>query len=450
MTEDQNQTIRNLTSYLYQQEPIFILKDAADAVFVFAAGGLAISADDGKLNGDIIQAVKTEKIRPALIIAISGEDREESQADQLAISLRKTGAMVFHADLRGRFASIVERSDKDSEGLRAAIADAILATDPEVIARRSAEEYRQKYSAAAYMDEFNLRLADMKNHPPISTGFRELDQAMDGGLTSGLYVIGAISSAGKTTYTLQIADAIAAGGHDVLFISLEQSRFELAAKSISRRTFTIGNQQLGKTTRGIMDASRYAGYRVEEMRVMLDAIEEFKAQGERMFIMEGTGQMDVMGIRKAVERHLQHRGAAPVVFVDYLQILKPDNDRATDKMNTDRAVSELKRISRDFNTPVIAISSFNRASYSDKVDMGSFKESGAIEYSSDCLIGLQMKNAGNKGIDLAAEKLKDPREVEVTIIKQRNGLPSVTIDTYFTARFNSFQECGTQGRRYGT
>lgn len=50
---------------------------------------------------------------------------------------------------------------------------------------------------------------------------------------------------------------------------------------------------------------------------------------------------------------------------------------------------ELKRISRDYKIPVIAISSFNRDNYSAPVNTAAFKESGAVEYSADVLIGLQ-------------------------------------------------------------
>ena len=50
---------------------------------------------------------------------------------------------------------------------------------------------------------------------------------------------------------------------------------------------------------------------------------------------------------------------------------------------------ELKRLSRDYKLPLIGISSFNRDSYTEAVSMKSFKESGAIEYSSDVLMGLQ-------------------------------------------------------------
>lgn len=48
--------------------------------------------------------------------------------------------------------------------------------------------------------------------------------------------MGAISSLGKTTLILQIADQIAQNGKDVLIFSLEMAKAELMAKSISRHT----------------------------------------------------------------------------------------------------------------------------------------------------------------------------------------------------------------------
>lgn len=72
-----------------------------------------------------------------------------------------------------------------------------------------------------------------------------------------------------------------------------------------------------------------------------------------------------------------------------MQILAPCNEIASDKQNKDNAVLELRRISRDYKTPIIAISSFNRDNYNSVASMTAFKESGIIEYSSDVLIALQ-------------------------------------------------------------
>ena len=51
-----------------------------------------------------------------------------------------------------------------------------------------------------------------------------------------MYVIGAISSLGKTTFVHQIGDQLAAMGDHVLFFSLEQNRLEMVTKSLSRIT----------------------------------------------------------------------------------------------------------------------------------------------------------------------------------------------------------------------
>ena len=62
------------------------------------------------------------------------------------------------------------------------------------------------------------------------------------------------------------------------------------------------------------------------------------------------------------------------MIIDYLQILSPYNERYTDKQNMDKAVLELKRISRDHKIPVIAISSFNRSAYKKEAEDEAYKE----------------------------------------------------------------------------
>ena len=68
--------------------------------------------------------------------------------------------------------------------------------------------------------------------------------------------------------------------------------------------------------------------------------------------------------------------------------------------------------------------------------MEAFKESGAIEYSSDVLMGLQVKNAG----DPEEEKKKNPRELELVILKNRNGKTGDEIAYKYYPLFNYFEE----------
>ena len=76
----------------------------------------------------------------------------------------------------------------------------------------------------------NKMLNIIKGHRIVyPTGFNYLDDLLDCGLFSGLYIIGAISSLGKTNFCVQIMDNIAQAGHDVIFFSLEMAAEELIA-----------------------------------------------------------------------------------------------------------------------------------------------------------------------------------------------------------------------------
>ena len=176
------------------------------------------------------------------------------------------------------------------------------------------------------------------------------------------------------------------------------------------------------------------------MALINESIAEYSKYAKNIYINEGIGDIGAEQIKETVKNHIKYTGRKPVIIIDYLQILAPYSDRATEKQNTDKSVMELKRISRDFKTPVIGISSFNRASYKEAVTMEAFKESGAIEYSSDILIGLQLKGAGKKDFEANEAKSKDPREIELIILKNRNGKTGEKIEYKYYAPFNLFIE----------
>ncbi|MDL2234185.1 toprim domain-containing protein, partial [Ruminococcaceae bacterium OttesenSCG-928-L11] len=286
-------------------------------------------------------------------------------------------------------------------------------------------------SAAAALDTFFRAVEANRCRPTIATGFPRLDKALDGGLYPGLYVLGAISSLGKTSFLLQMADSIAATGRDVLFFSLEQSRHELMAKSLSRYT-ALHNPSKAWTTRQLLSGGCGDGDTLNRAR------RQYEQAGKSLFIKESIGDTGVEEIRRDVAEHRRCRGVSPVVFVDYLQILAPVSPYASDKQNTDKAVIELKKISRDFETPVVAVSSFNRDNYRNQVTMEAFKESGAVEYSSDVLLGMQLAGIGARDFDVNAAKKENPRRIEVVLLKNRNGAPYARLPFAYDARFNLF------------
>lgn len=319
--------------------------------------------------------------------------------------------------------------------------------DPELLRERIEGEKAERYesvcnycatTAASCLAEF-LRETERRGEG-ISTGFDGLDKLLDGGFYPGLYVVGAISSLGKTSFLLQVADYVSAHSTDVLYFSMEQSRYELIAKSLSRTSALLcgpGSRSEAFTVRQLL-----SGRGRERPELLSMATTAYKKGAEGLFLREGISGIGAEEIRSAVRDHLTMRQKKPVVMVDYLQILKASDFRATDKQNTDRAVVELKRISRDFDVPVVVVSSFNRENYRATVSMEAFKESGAVEYSADVLLGMQLAGAGEKDFDVNSAKIREPRRVELVLLKNRNGIPYAKLRFDYYAKYSLFLDRG--------
>ncbi len=431
------------------QKPIFVTEGELDALSIIEVGGEAVGIGSTAYINAFIDYVKNQPPKQPLILALDNDDTGRKATADLEAKLKAIGIYPYRAELYGRCKDANELLIKDREALTRAIQQAEQEAYRHEKERKeeALKTYRGEYSAKAKIQDFINGIADSVNTPAIPTGFTTLDKELDGGMYEGLYIIGGISSLGKTTLVMQIADQIADSEKDVLIFSLEMAETELMSKSISRQTLidTLakdGNIANCKTARGITAGARYEHYSQEEKDLIKRAIEAYSQYAEHIYIKEGTGDIGVKEIRAEVEKHISNTGKAPVVVVDYLQIIAPYNDRGTDKQNTDKAVTELKRIARDYKTPVIAISSFNRENYKNAVSMQAFKESGSVEYSSDVLIGLQLKGAGKKDFDETEAKAKAPREIELVILKNRNGKTGGKIAFEYYALFNYFKEEG--------
>ena len=297
---------------------------------------------------------------------------------------------------------------------------------------------------AAFMTScFDEEIEKTAAQEGIQTGFENLD-GYTGGIDPALYVIGAGTGLGKTTFCLQMADNIAASGRDVIYIALEQTPFELATKSISRIAAQISGN---KTTE---DGNIITSKKIRKKAVS-EEMKPIYEQAKQRYIREIAPHMNIIHfpfhtgatqIIEAVESWRESRKAytgaeaLPVVFVDYLQVLdapettprNADRRRQVDDiMFTFKAYSE--------KMPVFIISSLNRSNYTARIDYEAFKESGNIEYTGEIIFGLQLKcindekmfdsttdtSAGQKRKKIQDEMEKDPREVELICLKNRYG-----------------------------
>ena len=440
----------------------FIVEGEFDKLAVNEAGFPCIATGGGTSKREMVEQIKAGGIPPTIFYIIPDNDRLQNGSPDYAKGI-KAGqdllAMLTAAGIRAEVVDVVtgnwpeqykdcnEFLQADREGFTNFLTQQRLAMEEKELGRVS-----------GYMQDFVKQIAG--NTPPVPIGYMALDRILEGGLHPGLIVVGAISSLGKTTFCLNVADMLAMAGQDVIFYSLEMSKFELIAKIISRRTarkcLPGGNMRHAKTNLGVSDFKRWAGYSKEEKELLQYCMNDFSLKAaQNLYIREGLQSIGTERIRQDIQRHeyLTHR--RPVVIVDYVQIMKTPDIHLTDKQKTDENVTELKRISRDFNIPIIAISSFNRDNYKEPVSMAAFKESGAIEYTSDVLIGLQYE--GMDYMDKETDKARTERirgifkeneqnarqgkaiPIQCKVLKNRSGGKTDCIFDYFPM-FNLYLE----------
>ena len=258
-------------------------------------------------------------------------------------------------------------------------------------------------------DEFLAYLGRRGGAAVMSTGIAGLDKALDGGLHAGLTVLGAVSSMGKTSLMLQMADTLAAAGRNVLFITIEMSRMELIAKSAVRGT--------KERARPLLDGKLPE----EKVRGLISAYRQ--KTGGRVELWEPDAPLTPALLDEKVSAFCaQHE--SPVLFLDYLQLVAPARAGMTEKQTADAAVAMLKQLARRYDMPVMAASSLNREAYrpgSAEPGLSAFKESGSVEYSADLLLVLKYRTDADRENKIA------PRHLALTILKNRFGATGESI-----------------------
>ena len=453
----------NLKAIPLAEQPVFVVEGEFDALSIIEAGGIAVALGSSS-NLRFIEFLKSNRPKYPLILALDNDEAGRAGEAKLSEELTKIQVDFVDADITFGFKDANEALVEDRESF----VQSVLNAKNNVL--NLLEEKRQKEAEAYYqtsavngLSEFIADIERRHNKDCVSTGFENLDEILDGGFYPGLYIIGAISSLGKTTFALQVADNAAKKGQDVLVFSLEMGKQELIAKSISRLSFqkckSWGSElDFATTTRNLMNGKSLNSK--ERVDFLNECIKGYSDYAGRIFYHIGIGDIGVEKIKSVIARHIRITGRKPLVIIDYLQIIAPFDMRATDKQNTDKAVVELKRASRDYDVPIFAISSFNRENYTSPVNIASFKESGAIEYTSDVLMALQFKGMDYlkkedgkyedeksrtaRIIQLRNEQEKNAeipgkaQELQLKILKNRNGRKG-GVDLEFHPMFNCFE-----------
>ena len=256
---------------------------------------------------------------------------------------------------------------------------------------------------------------------PYKTGINQFDALIGGGLYPELYVLGAATGSGKTSFVLQVGDYIARSGIPVLYTALEMSLDELIAKSISRLSYEIANSNEMYNGQG-RSANQILWHHADTEAVKLATDRYFTEYAPHIAALEGVGNITTATIQIRAQQIAKATGKAPVVIVDYLQLLAPVSPYSTEKQAADRNITALKQLSRELTCPVFLISSLNRTSTKEgeNVALESYKESGGIEYTAGVAFGMWNKKESGKiktSITLLKHRHKGTKDSDIVYLE---------------------------------
>lgn len=283
------------------------------------------------------------------------------------------------------------------------------------------------------------------DYKPIATGFPGLDSMMNGGFDPGtMSIIMAAPATGKTALVMQIAENIARAGSPVLVFNLEMSKEQLVARTLSRLTAekaleSVPNPLDGDAVSGVqaMYTNKWWTLGPGQRKRLEEAEKAFSGYSGNLYLVTDAIR-EYTDIIKRVKAFTAQKGRAPVVIVDYLQLLFTDGKTSAVYSAKDVALGLKQEIARDLQTHVILLSATGRDKAKGKdLDMQSAFGSSFIEYSADYLFGLKRVDPDQ----LVYRDYKIP--LSLSMIKGRMTRPDSVQGFYFMGAYSFFEEMAT-------
>ena len=254
----------------------------------------------------------------------------------------------------------------------------------------------------AYIQEIGRRGTDVIGIP---TGFKDLDKMTAGMQAGDLIIIAGRPSMGKTTFAMNIAEAVAIGAKlPVAIFSLEMPARALVLRMMS----SLGSIDQSELRKGEIKGEN-------ERRKLTIAVSQL--QTAPIYIDDGSN-LTATDLRARVRRLKSDVGELGLVLVDYLQLMQlpagKNDNRAALVGEISRA---LKLLAKEMNVPVIALSQLSRQVESrpnKRPIMSDIRESGAIEQDADVILFVYRD-------EVYHNESPDKGIAEIIIGKQRNG-----------------------------
>jgi replicative DNA helicase len=235
----------------------------------------------------------------------------------------------------------------------------------------------------------------------IPTGFRDLDQTLQGLQNGNLIIVAARPGIGKSSLVTNIARNVAVQYQEpIALFSLEMSRVEIGMRLLCAEA----RVQWHKVRAGMVAAEEWS--RIVDAAAVLDPAPLYLVH---------SGHTTIVDLR-AKARRLKRRQGLGVLIDDYLQLMT-SHQRIDNRQQEVAEISRsLKMLAKELDVPVIAVSQLNRdpeRRTDKKPQLADLRESGALEQDADIVLFIHR--------DPLSEEMDKKGLAEIIIAKHRNG-----------------------------
>ena len=260
----------------------------------------------------------------------------------------------------------------------------------------------------------------------LPTGFVDLDKITAGFQGGDLIVIAGRPSMGKTALAMNIVEHVAVGlGKPCAVFSLEMSDTQL----VQRMLGSVGKVNQHQLRTGWLGP--------EDWTALVAG--QGKLNAARV-IIEETYDLQPGTLRAKARRIKRENPDLALIVVDYIQLMDSQADKRVDQVA--EITRGLKRIAKELNLPVVALSQLNRSvetRTNKRPMMADLREPGAIEQDADLILFMYRD-------EVYDPETLNPGLCEVIIGKQRNG-PVGFVNLAFLAQFARFENFAGEPRR---
>jgi len=256
----------------------------------------------------------------------------------------------------------------------------------------------------------------------IPTGFRDLDGLTSGFHNSEFIVIAARPSMGKTALSLNIAQYVGVKtDYSVAFFSLEMAKEQIMLRLLCAEA----QLDIKKVRTGFIGDREF-----ERLKLSAEVLSQAK------IFLDETPALTVMEM-KAKARRLKMEQNLDLLFLDYMQLMRPGRRLENRTQEISFISRSLKELSKELQIPVVGISQLSRAPEKGRREpipqLSDLRESGAIEQDADVVIFIYRPEFYRP----QEENLRGLAEINVD--KQKNG-PTGRINLAFIREYARFAD----------